>query len=298
LSGKTISLVLGSGGARGMAHVGVIRCLEQRGYEVRAISGCSIGALVGGVYALGKLDQFTDWITAIRRRDMLMLMDLSFRGEGLVKGDRIIERLRDFFGEAAIEDLPVAFTAVAADIRKGREVWIDSGPLFDAVRASISLPLFFTPFVHNGKKLFDGGLLNPVPVAPTVRHSTDLTVAVNLGGTPERHQIKPVQASSSTGEGDERLALHRKVAAFIDDLKDGLPSLSPSESALFDIAQSSFDAMQGTLARHQLAAYRPDVEIVIPRDACTMLEFDRASELIALGKEATEEAMDAHSEES
>jgi NTE family protein len=290
LSEKTVALVLGSGGARGMAHVGVIRALRARGHEIRVIAGSSIGALVGAVYALGKIDEFTEWISAIRRRDILMLLDVSFRGEGLVKGDKVIDRLRGFFGEAYIEDLPVAFTAVAADIRKGREVWIDSGPLFDAVRASISLPLFFTPYPHKGAKLFDGGLLNPVPVAPTMRHATDLTVAVNLGGTPDRHR-QPEMSESEPADDADRNALHKKITDFVETLKDGLPNLSPSESAFFDIMQSSFDAMQGTLARHQLAAYRPDVEIRIPRDACTLLEFDRAAELIALGQDAAERAL-------
>jgi NTE family protein len=292
LSKTTVSLVLGSGGARGMAHVGVIRALHERGHDIRVIAGCSIGALVGAVYALGKIDEFTEWIGAIRRRDIVMLLDVSFRGEGLVKGDKVIDRLRGFFGESHIEELPLSFTAVAADIRKGREVWIDSGPLFDAVRASISLPLFFTPYPHKGAKLFDGGLLNPVPVAPTVRHATDLTVAVNLGGTPDRHR-REEPPESELPDDAERNALHKKITDFVETLKDGLPNLSPSESAFFDIMQSSFDAMQGTLARHQLAAYRPDVEIRIPRDACTLLEFDRAEELIELGYAAAEEALES-----
>jgi NTE family protein len=288
---KTVSLVLGSGGARGMAHVGVIRCVQERGLDIRSISGCSIGALIGGVHALDKIDELTDWLSVIRRRDVISLLDLSFRGEGLFKGDNIIDRLRGFLGDAVIEDLPITYTAVAADIRKGREVWIDSGPLFDAIRASISLPLFFTPFPYNGAKLFDGGLLNPVPVAPTVRDTTDLTIAVNLGGPPRR---APQTAKKEEASADgKKQALHRRVVDFIEDLKDGLPSMSPRELGMYEIAQSSFDAMQGTLARHQLAAYRPDVEIVIARDTCNLLDFDRAEELVELGYRTADAALGA-----
>ena len=229
-------------------------------------------------------------MAAIRRLDIISFLDISLRGEGFVKGDKVIDRLKSFVGEANIEDLPITFTAVAADINKAREVWIDEGPLFDAIRASISLPLFFTPFPYKGMKLFDGGLLNPVPVAPTVRDANDLTIEVNLGGPPHEESELPHLEQQ---EDEKSRALHRRIAAFIDDMKDGLPSLSPADSRMFDIAQSSFDAMQGTLARHQLAAYRPDVEILIPRNTCTLLEFDRAAELIELGHRAAEDALAA-----
>ncbi len=286
---KTVSLVLGSGGARGLAHLGVIRFLEERGDDIRSISGCSIGALVGGVYALDELKAFEEWVCAIRRRDIVALLDISWGGKGFFKGDKIVDQLKEFVGDTSIEDLGVAYTAVAADIRKAREVWISSGPLFDAIRASISLPLFFTPFSYNGVDLFDGGLLNPVPVAPTVKDTTDLTVAVNLGGRPERHRRPEDDRESANRDAPD--GLHERIAAFIEDLRNGLPGISPTEMRMYEIAQSSFDAMQGTVARHQLAAYRPDVEIVIPRDACGMLEFDRAEELIDRGYRAALDAM-------
>ncbi len=291
MTAKTISLVLGSGGARGLAHIGVIRYLEEHGYEIRSISGCSIGALIGGIHALDKTAEFEAWVRAIRRRDMVSLLDISLRGEGLFKGDKIIDRLRSLVGDALIDDLPIDYTAVASDIRKGREVWIDNGPLYDAIRASISLPLFFTPFPYKGMKLFDGGLLNPVPVAPTVKDATDLTIAVNLGGPPleEEASQKPEEPAGDKTD----MAFHRKIAAFVDDLRDGLPSMSPADLAMVDIAQSSFDAMQGTLARHQFAAYPPDIEIVIARDTCRLLEFDRAAELVELGYHTTERTLAA-----
>lgn len=183
ISKKTsVSLVLGSGGARGLAHIGVIHWLEEHNFEIASISGCSIGALIGGIYAAGKLDLFEQWVREISTVDIFTLLDISWQKNGLVKGDRIISTLTDLVGDVAIEDLSIKYTAVAADIVNEKEVWLSSGSLFDAIRASISLPLFFTPFHYKGVDLIDGGVLNPVPIAPTFSDHTDLSIAVNLGG--------------------------------------------------------------------------------------------------------------------
>ena len=162
MSKKTVSLVLGSGGARGLAHIGVIHWLEERDYEIRSISGCSIGSLIGGVYACGKLDVFEEWIRPITTLDIVRLLDVSWGKQGLVEGERIMSALRDLIGDRLIEDLPMEYTAVAADIKREKEIWLKRGSLFDAIRASISLPLFFTPFELNGAKLLDGQ--HPVPL--------------------------------------------------------------------------------------------------------------------------------------
>lgn len=278
-SGKTVSLVLGSGGARGLAHIGIIHWLEENGYRIASVTGCSIGALIGGIYAAGKLDSYEQWVRAIRKIDMVSLLDLSFARGGFVKGEKIISTLRELIGEMQIEDLPMPFTAVASDIRKEKEVWINQGPLFDAIRASISLPLFFTPFSINGNMLIDGGVLNPVPIAPTFDDNTEVTIAVNLGGAPVRlPRALPVE----TPENGRQEPLHEKILQFIsgltadDDEEDG-------DWDMFDVADQSFDAMQSTIARQKLAAYPPDVLIEIPRNVCGTLEFDRAAEMIALG---------------
>lgn len=139
---KTVSLVLGSGGARGLTHIGVIHWLIENGYEIRSISGCSAGALVGGVYAVGKLDLFVEWVTAIDTVSMAKLLDISWQSSGLFKADKIINTLIELVGDTKIEDLDIPFTAVAANVKEEKEVWLNSGPLFDAIRASISLPLF------------------------------------------------------------------------------------------------------------------------------------------------------------
>jgi NTE family protein len=178
----TISLVLGSGGARGLAHIGVIRWLTENGYEIRSIAGSSMGALVGGIFAANKLDVYADWVSTLERMQMVRLLDPAFGRTGLFKGERIIGVLRELIGDCEIETLPVAYTAVAADLGSGAEVWLRDGKLFDAIRASIAAPPVFTPVELGGRTLRDGAWANPVPIAPTFEDMTELTVAVSLSG--------------------------------------------------------------------------------------------------------------------
>jgi len=184
-SGPTISLVLGSGGARGYAHVGVIEELLARGYVIKSIAGSSMGALVGGVYAAGKLPEYRAWVASLQKLDVLRLVDWSWRGGGLIKGERIIGALKELIGEMDIEQLPIPYTAVAVDIDAEREVWFSRGSLFEAIRASISIPTVFRPHYYEGRRLVDGGLLNPVPITPTLRDFTDYTVAVDVNAAPD-----------------------------------------------------------------------------------------------------------------
>ncbi|CAK1854674.1 NTE family protein [Vibrio crassostreae] len=276
---KTVSLVLGSGGARGLVHVGIIRWLIEHGFQIKSISGCSIGALIGGVYAAGKLDEFEEWVTSIDQSDMAMMLDFSWQSSGIFKGDKIIDTLRGLIGEISIEDLPIPYTAVAANVAEEKEVWLQSGSLFDAIRASISLPLFFTPHVINGEVLIDGGVLNPVPIAPTFSDNTDFTLAVNLGGEPEMLQQEVIPVSLPTKESN----LHEKVVHFIDNLGSSVKSKMSFNFAAYDIANQAFDAMQSTIARQKLAAYPADITLEIPRNACGTLEFDRSQEMIDRG---------------
>lgn len=285
-NGKTISLVLGSGGARGLAHIGVIREIEANGFQIAAISGCSAGALIGGIYAAGKLDEFEHWIHALTKMDIVKLLDLSWGENGIVKGDKIINTLVDLVGDKTIEELPIPFTAVAADIENEKEVWINEGRLFDAIRASISLPMFFTPVRYNQTHLIDGGVLNPVPIAPTFDDHTDITVAVNLGGGLDQSiGSKPVKPPAEKDLSPFRKNIQRYIDQWQSDTGDG----DEKDWGVYDVANMAFDAMQGTIARQKLAAYPPDVTIEIPRNACGTFEFDRAAEMIELGRRKTKE---------
>jgi len=300
---QTVSLVLGSGGARGLAHIGVIYWLEEQGYRIESISGASMGALVGGIHAAGKLDSYRDWVCALRRTDVVRFLDLAFQSQGLFKGDRIIDTLRRMVGEHRIEDLPIAYTAVATDIDRRREVWISKGPLFDAIRASIAVPTVFTPHRYLDMSLLDGGLLNPVPIAPTFRDFTDLTIAVNLNAEPNRSPAPIEPESTSEGAAKEPVAhksadsLRAHIQAFLDNIGD---SFKPEEGddglGLFELVSTSFETMQNAIAAVKLAAYAPDVLINVPRDACAAHEFHRANELIELGRELAADAMSGSDE--
>ena len=285
MTNKTVSLVLGSGGARGLAHIGAIHYLEDNGYDIRSISGCSMGALVGGVFACGELDVFEGWVRAISKLDIVRLLDVSWGKEGLVEGDRIIEVFKELVGDRRIEDLSIGYTAVAADVQNEKEVWLKRGSLFAAIRASISLPLFFTPYEMNGVKLLDGGILNPVPIAPTFEDDTDLTIAVNLGAPPTGNPKPALKAEPKVSDDSPADSMRAKINDFIEGLKSRNPIDNGSRWKMLGIADQTFDAMQGTIARQKLAAYPPDHTIMIARDACGTLEFERADEMITLGYE-------------
>ncbi|UCE90575.1 MAG: patatin-like phospholipase family protein [Pseudomonadota bacterium] len=290
--GKPVSLVLGSGGARGLAHIGVIDWLVEHNFEIRSIAGSSMGALIGGIYAAGELDTYRHWVKALDKSDVLGLLDLSFGSGGLFKGEKVIERLRDLIGARSIEELPIAFTAVATDVEQQKEVWINKGSLFDAIRASIAVPLVFTPFRREGRRLLDGGLLNPLPIAPTLTDTTDLTIAVNLGGRPEEslfpleeavapHETIPVSAEEEQDYSD-------RIKAFVRELQGRFTQKDEEDWDFFDIMAMSIDAMQNTITRMKLAAYNPDVTVTICRDAARAYEFYRAAELIELGYQQTD----------
>lgn len=292
---KTVSLVLGSGGARGLAHIGVIHWLEENDYTIKSISGCSMGALIGGIYASGKLDEFENWVKAITKIDIIALLDVSWNKSGLVKGDKIINTLVDLVGNQLIEDLPIRFTAVATDIRNEKEIWINTGKLFDAIRASISLPLFFTPYNHKGINLIDGGVLNPVPIAPTFSDNTQMTIAVNLGGAVENNKAIDDRQTAPAGGP---LKFHEKVSSYIKHLQQNITKKSELDWGIYDIANQAFDAMQSTIARQKLATYPPDYTIELARNACGTLEFDRASEMIELGYKKAQEKLGQMSKEN
>ncbi len=281
----SISLVLGSGGARGLAHIGVIHWLEEQGFEIASISGCSMGALIGGIYAAGKLDVFEHWVRDISKVDIFTLLDLSWQKNGLVKGDKIIATLTELVGDINIEDLPIKYTAVAADIANEKEVWLSSGSLFSAIRASISLPLFFTPFHYNGVDLIDGGVLNPVPIAPTFSDSTDFSIAVNLGGSIKTLNDAETQVSLIDNKPSS------KLDNFLARFKSKAVLHNANEWGAYDVVNQAFDAMQSTIARQKLAAYPADYFVEVARNACGTLEFHRADEMIKLGYDTAEASL-------
>lgn len=283
----TIALALGTGGARGLAHIGAIKAIEAAGYRTIAVSGSSMGALIGGIYAAGKLDVYRDWVCALQKMDVLKLVDWTLSGAGLIKGERIIGVLRELIGEVDIAELPIPFTAVATDLDREREVWLSRGPLFDAIRASIAIPTIFRPHPVHGHRLVDGGLMNPLPLTPLLQSPSDYTVAINVNGPPEALPTTPQPAQPKPRSG-----LRSKVAAFVKRTI-GNHEDKQAEPGWIDTLTQSLDLMQENLTSFRLAADRPDLVIEIPRNASAVYEFYRASELIELGRERAERALKA-----
>jgi NTE family protein len=283
LSGKSVSLVLGSGGARGLAHIGVIRALEAAGAKIEAVSGSSMGALVGGIYATGKLQAYEDWVCDLVQSDILSLVDWTFAGGGLMKGRRIINMLEELVGETSIEELDIDFTAVAVDIDNGREVWLSEGSLFDAVRASIAIPGVFTPHRYRGRTFVDGGILNPVPVAPTLRNITDLTIVVDVNG-PESNPPPLAEAEEDDAQPE---GMVDRLREFVDGFR---PDRQPEETrpGLLAVMMRSLDTMQAVIARQHLAVFQPDLTVTVPKNACMVHEFHRARPMIELGRKLAE----------
>ncbi len=290
ISGKSIALALGSGGARGLAHVGVLETLMEEGINIDALSGCSMGALVGGVFARGKLEEFKKWACALQKYDVWRLVDFSFGRQGLIKGTRVMELLQDLIGDADIGNLDIDYTAVATDLTRRREVWMSEGSLFEAIRASIAIPSLLTPYVKDGRVLVDGGLLNPVPISPLLRSHAELTIAVNLSG-----DLDPEMDSETSEDTDEDSSSYRqKIGEFVDGLQDKLRSeSSPSEAdqGMVDVMLDSFDIMQNTITRIKLATHAPDIIINVPRNTCQSHEYWRAQHAIEVGAQATKEAL-------
>ncbi|MED5813932.1 patatin-like phospholipase family protein [Mycolicibacterium sp. 050232] len=326
-----VALALGSGGARGYAHIGVINELHDRGYEVVGVSGSSMGALVGGLHAAGKLDEFADWARTLTQRAVLRLLDPSITAAGILRAEKILDAVRDIIGDATIEELPIPYTAVATDLIAGKSVWLQRGPLDSAIRASIAIPGVIAPHVLNGRLLGDGGILDPLPMAPIAAVNADLTIAVSLSGgdpgtapTPEDPERRPTtewlnrmmrSTSAVLDTASVRAMLDRPTARAVlsrfgasipaedtfdsdDDPADGPDGPELPEPAgvpklgSFEVMNRTIDIAQAALARHTLAAYPPDLLIEVPRTACRSLEFHRAAEVIEVGRELTARTLD------
>lgn len=290
-----VALALGSGGARGYAHIGVIHELEARGHEVVAIAGASMGALVGGMAAAGKLSEFTDWAVALTPRDVIRLVDPQWSSPGVVAAQRVFDEIRGFAGHHLIEELPIPFTAVATDLHARREVWFQRGRLISAIRASVAIPGVFTPVVMNGRLLGDGGILNPVPIEPMAAAVADLTVAVSLQG--DRYPRDPGSPAREQAAPSWRDTLVEKVRRRIGR-SGGSEPVDEAEALLenlgiSDVVGLSTDAMQALITRYRMAGLPPDVLITVPIGAARSLELYRAAEMIDLGRALAAEALDA-----
>jgi NTE family protein len=359
---RRVALVLGSGGARGYAHVGVIQAVEARGHEIVALAGSSMGAMVGGVWAAGKMAEYEEWVTGLGQFEVLRLLDLALASSGAIRGEKVFGRVQDLVGDILIEDLPVSFTAVATDLYARKEVWFQRGPLAQAMRASAAMPSLLPPVEWQGRTLVDGGVLNPLPLAPIAAANADLVIAVSLHGegprSAERQALESTEPTlalvdrvrsraSRLADREGRSALwtragrdaaraaavsHRtelpapdesadgpdgpavdKVDFDVEDMRaaepaeDGVPTRTRSRArprqrgvrdagralSKFEVVNLSIDTMQAAITRHKLAGYPPDLLVSVPKLACRTLDFHRAADMIALGRQLADQTLDA-----
>jgi len=308
-----VALSLGSGGARGYAHIGVINELRDRGHEIVGIAGSSMGALVGGLEAAGKLDEYATWASSLTQGAVLRLLDPSLTSAGVLRAEKILDAVREILGEVVIEELPIPFTAVTTDLIAGKSVWLQRGRVDDAIRASIAIPGLIKPYLLDGRLLADGGILDPLPMAPIAAVNADLTIAVGLsGGDPTRPDTTPEPNPtvdllnrmwrSTTALLDTttaRTLLDTPTARSVLDrfTNDGIDpeddDVSVPRLGSFEVMNRTIDIAQAALMRHTMAAYPPDLFIEVPRTTCRSLEFHRADEVIEIGQELAAAALDA-----
>jgi NTE family protein len=319
-----VALALGSGGARGYAHIGVIEALRARDYDIVGITGSSMGAIIGGLQAAGHLDEFADWAKSLTQRTILRLLDPSISAAGVMRAEKILDAVRDILGPVTIEQLPIPYTAVATDLLAGKSVWFQRGPLDEAIRASIAIPGVIAPHEVGGRLLADGGILDPLPMAPLASVNADLTIAVSVSGSeviakraPEpgatvewlNRMVRSTSALLDTtavrsllDRPTARAVLSRFGADGWSDESDERSSASAGELVeapevpklgSFEVVYRAFDIAQSALTRHTLSAYPPDLLIEVPRSTCRSLDFHRAVEVIAAGRAQANRALDA-----
>ena len=283
---QKVALVLGSGGARGTAHIGVIRELEKQGYEITSISGTSMGALVGGVYAAGKLDEYEKWLTSLGKMDVFNLVDFTLSTSGIIKADKVLKELQKFIPDQKIEDLPIKYSAVATDIKHRKEVVITEGSLYDAIRASISIPMVITPLQKNDTLFVDGGVLNPLPLSRVYRQENDILIAVDVNAhiPYEKLAVKNPEIGYF-----ERLT-RGKLGEFQKKLSELIPKNKKESHGYFSLINDTSSLMLAQITKLSLELNPPDVLIQISRNSCGTFDFYKAGELIEIGKKTTTES--------
>ena len=281
---KDVALVLSSGGARGLAHIGAIEELLAHGYRITSIAGSSMGALVGGVYAAGKLEAFHDWVKGIDKKRMLELIDFSLSINHLAKGDRIIEAIMEFVPDVAIEDLPIPYCAVATDLTSGREVLFNKGSLFKAIRASITLPTFYKPVERDGMVLIDGGVINPIPLNRVKRQEGDILVGVDVNVHDFKSQWEEMHKSPEPKKDDT--SLKTKILDMItpDDINLNYYTVLSRASRMM--------IHQNSILMAELM--KPDILVDIQMDKYGVFDFYKSEKIVVLGQKKMSQAINEY----
>ncbi|MDX9772856.1 MAG: patatin-like phospholipase family protein [Bacteroidales bacterium] len=283
--GKNIALVLSSGGARGFAHIGAIKVLESEGYNITSVAGTSMGALVGGIYAAGQIREFEEWVRTLDVMEVLKLTDITISSRGFVKGKKVIEKMEEIVPARKIEDLLIPFSAVATDLVKGTEKVFTEGSLFDAIRASISIPTVFQPF-KVGKDFFvDGGLVNPIPINRVVRHEGDILAVVDVNADIPHDEVKKVEEEV---EDNRYMKIIKSLRSKTDKQ---IPKNKKDDIGLFNLNTRSISIMLNQIASLTLQHHSIDIMVHISRESYSTYDFYKASEIISAGEKATRKAL-------
>ncbi|MFO7879677.1 MAG: patatin-like phospholipase family protein [Bacteroidota bacterium] len=291
---KEIALVLSSGGARGMAHIGVINALEKHGYKIKAISGASMGALVGGIYAAGKLKTLEDWFRQLDRRQVLSLVDITISANGLVKGEKVIHEMEEMIPDRNIEDLEIPFCAVATDILNEEEILFESGKLYDAIRASISIPTVMTPHKVNGRQLVDGGVINPIPSNRVKRTDGDILVVSHVNARiTEMSEDLPARSGDENEDDDsDQSTAIKTLNAIQDKLSKIIPRNNKDKIGIFNLVNRSTSLMLHIISKNTIDQYPPDILVKVDRRSYGTFDFYKAEDIIRAGEEACEKALE------
>ncbi len=295
---KSVSLVLSSGGARGLAHVGVIEELEKRGYHIAEIAGCSAGALIGGMYAAGKMEEFKDWICNLDRLDVFSLMDFTFSSRGFIKGEKVYNALKKVIADCQIEDLDVPFYCNAVDYISGKEVIFREGSLYAAIRASGSIPTVFQPARFHRQELIDGGVLNPVPLSLLEQSEENMIIVVGLNAGDSELVISPKKDAT----GKSYISLPTWMTEYRTKMRQYFPEQvkeeKPASLSSISLMTRSFDLLQDRFSALLIEKFQVDISIQVARNQAGTLEFHRAEELIEIGREKAIQALDSWENEN
>lgn len=286
---KNVRLVLGSGGARGMTHIGVIEELQKAGFVIKEVAGCSMGAIVGGLYCAGHLNEYKHWLVSLSRFDVFKLLDFTLSSQGIVKGDRVFKAIEQLIGYHEIDKFPIPFTAVACDLIAREEIYFRSGSLFKALRASVAIPTIFTPVIDGQRQLVDGGVLNPLPMNLVKREPDEWLVAVNVNGN--KTDVKKITAPVVN---EEKAAYLRMLDHFRTQILrfDSKAEETVEKLGFFDLLNKSYDLTSDRLTDLMIEINKPDLVVEISRDACGVFEFYRANEIIEEGRSAFKKALE------
>jgi NTE family protein len=279
---KNVSLVLSGGGARGIAHIGVIEELEKQGFEIKAISGTSMGALVGGIYAVGKMQEYKNWIYTLDKLEVFKLIDFTFSTQGLIKGDRVFKKMKEFIPDMNIEELKIHYAATATDIINNKEVVFTNGSVYDAVRASIAIPTVFTPVKAENSILVDGGVINPVPITHVRRTRDDILIVVHVNA-----DIPVYKPFISEGEKNKKQSIYlKKIKMFQDQLHKINPKSKNEKLGYFNLIDKTISSMTSQISKMSIEKHSPDILINISRNSCGTFDFYKAEELVEIGRHA------------